>query len=121
MIPPLKAFARAFEETRAENGDWSDFVVAAEAVLPGLSDLLVGKAEIVPVEAIKHANEAMRARSIIEPESLVVESMPFGALINAFTRQEYTPQIKNADVAYGLASAFKAACSIAATPYRRKP
>lgn len=45
----------------------------------------------------------------IDPDQLVVESMPFGALINARTRERYTSSISDPDIAYGLVASVKMA------------
>lgn len=40
-------------------------------------------------------------------DRLVVQSMPFGALIDNETGKSFTPSITDPDIAYGIASAIK--------------
>jgi hypothetical protein len=58
-----EAFKNVFNEIKSENGDWADFVIEAESVIPGLCDLIEGKAVIMPVEAIDEINDALYARA----------------------------------------------------------
>jgi hypothetical protein len=55
--------------------------------------------------------EQMLAR-MCPPDSLVVQSMPFGALIENGTSKAFTPAISDPVIAYGIASAIKLAAEL---------
>lgn len=55
--------------------------------------------------------ERMLAK-LCPPDRLVVQSMPFGALVDNDTGRPFTPQITDPDIAYGIASAIKLAAEM---------
>lgn len=69
------------------------------------------------VDRLREADCRARAAGIV-PQMLVVQSMPFGALIDASTNRAFTPAIKDPNIAYSLCGAIKAA-SEAATEITR--
>lgn len=63
------------------------------------------------IDGVHEGNVRRMLAKLCPVERIVVESMPFGALIDNDTRRAFTPAIADPDIAYGIASAIKLAAA----------
>jgi hypothetical protein len=61
--------------------------------------------------AAVEADQRLRLAGV-DPDRLVVRSMPFGELIDGVSRRRFTPPIPNSDIAYGLAHCVKVVAAL---------